>query len=1452
MSNTIRINTTPNGSDKYLKVKLEQDWDYIEILSLKISQEETYQKFCSDYGAIVGRVQISGVGVPNAKVSVFIPLDDTDKNNPLIKGIYPYETITDKNSDGIRYNLLPKDGDTTNICATPIGTFPNKREVLDNETILQVYCKYYKFTTTTNHAGDFMLFGVPLGTHVVHIDADVSDIGILSQRPYDLISQGTPKKYFSSSTKFNSDKNLDKLVQVKSMNSGVNVQPFWGDTENCEIGINRLDFELNYTIIPSAIFMGSIYGDQDKNSINKRCVPRKKLGVLCEQIAGTGTIDMIRQTIDGSIEEFSVDGGQLIDEDGTWAYQIPMNLDYVVTSEYGTLIPSKDSNTGIATRARVRFKIGMDETGGEGRIRTRAKYLVPNNPNNQNDVDYTFGSDTKDSSFKDLHWNKIYTVSNYISRFQRANNAMPISSRSMTAIKDVDACAGDKTPFPYNRLNTEFNPLFGIICIIMRIMSMIIYMLNIAILPLINDIVFIINFIINKIITMVNLLIQGLNSVANLLGLNFEEMAHINIPYIPCISIICSGSRFAPGCVKDGGIDGGLSFSASTDAINYYYNDGIPSHNDPFSSAGLTQCVSLEMAKTLNMFQFDFYNDWVNGSLFGFLIKYKKKKSGSSKFCEYECNDFPNQDSSNNNCHNNILLDTCFSTTMQTYMTTTSSDIECQLQYTESSTIREGLVKKVGNDLYYAATTHNTHFKLFATDIISLGSVFSCDWQGIPKINDLLIPTTYKLPPDIDEEDDNLNREVCGMLSLDTIQNPFNGGTTRGLFFFINCDGIHINKRQCLNLKHICEIGVDIDETQENGIISDCIIGSNDIDENNGKFFRNTFTSLNIGTTNTITSTNFNIGNAPRYDFTSANDNDPDYIKFRGYSTNDQSFGQTKHSYFFYFGLLPGKTALDKMNEKFFTTCEKIIKDDILIKASTTPALIGDNGSLTFNFVGGKPSYTYTITGIDSTSYGPTTGTITDSSLTGLLQGSVTINNLQIGTYLISGYDSLATPVNTTVTISGPTPLYCVSEITKHPTVAGVNDGEITITSVGGGIEPYHYEVRDGSGALISGPSTLIAPQVISNLGVDVVVGYSVRVYDSATPIASECTTTGLVMSGPTPLVATVQKTDVTCYGGYNGSLTINVTGGQPPYTIHTTGVNFSQYSGSMNGILAGTYVTNIVDSLSATLGPLTTVITQPVEMKIGLASAHDIAKQCDPTQYVIPFYYIQGATANQLAGVDPLLVQIEIDGGGWLDYATPIYLSNSSSTPQLLYVNVPVGLNTSVHLRLRNNDNNCFSSSINIFKAAMELPMIVLAVTPIDIQQQCVVGQAKLGVIINDLSRAPYSIDYTIDGVAGPTIQTFSNINNWTAPVTNTSANIVYTVTDVKGCIATTSNTVKTPSTQLTCNVTTTGTGPYIHIITGFGGIGAISGLQTITDNNLTITATITDSVGCTATKIG
>ena len=164
MSKSIRIRTTPNGDDKYIKVELNQDFDLLEILSLKIKQEDVYQNFCSDYGVVAGRIVVNnGYGVPNVKVSIFVPISSEDIDNPIINQLYPYESPgeEEKNISGIRYNLLPNTQQTFDH--TPVGTFAEKKEILDSEVILDIYDNYYKYTTTTNHAGDFILFGVPTG-----------------------------------------------------------------------------------------------------------------------------------------------------------------------------------------------------------------------------------------------------------------------------------------------------------------------------------------------------------------------------------------------------------------------------------------------------------------------------------------------------------------------------------------------------------------------------------------------------------------------------------------------------------------------------------------------------------------------------------------------------------------------------------------------------------------------------------------------------------------------------------------------------------------------------------------------------------------------------------------------------------------------------------------------------------------------------------------------------------------------------------------------------------------------------------------------------------------------------------------------------------------------------------------------------------------------------------------
>lgn len=472
---TYRIRTDV-GNDKVLNIKLDQNYNMFEILSLKLTQENFYKQHKSNYGIVVGRVHTKNFGIPNAKVSVFIQVSDIDINDPIKAGLYPFNTTQSKNRDGVRYNLLPDE--EVSDCHQIIGTFPNKRYVLDNDIILEIYDTYYKYTTRTNNSGDYMLPMVPVGNHTIHVDIDVSDIGILSQRPRDLVYKGYNITQFENANQFKIDTNLDSLSQVYSQDSMVYVYPFWGDTEEGDIAISRSDIEMQYKFEPTCVFMGSIVTDKATNAIGKKCIATEKCGAMDELIPSAGNIEMIRYRPDGVIEEATVQGTKLIDGNGVWCYQIPMNLDYVMTDEYGNFVPTNDPDKGIATRARVRFRISVEDTGDSAPNVWRAKMLVPNNPVfrthqlatddtsgiRKDSLDYEFGTLTDENSFRDLLWNKVYTVKSYIPRIQKGNSDL---NKRFTGIKHTNI-HGANNPIPYNNIRIQMPFMFSVMCVIIK------------------------------------------------------------------------------------------------------------------------------------------------------------------------------------------------------------------------------------------------------------------------------------------------------------------------------------------------------------------------------------------------------------------------------------------------------------------------------------------------------------------------------------------------------------------------------------------------------------------------------------------------------------------------------------------------------------------------------------------------------------------------------------------------------------------------------------------------------------------------------------------------------------------------------------------------------------------------------------------------------------------------
>jgi len=469
----------------------------------------------------VGRVTANnGLGVPNARVAVFIPIDVVDQSNPIITSIYPYKSVDDRNEDGYRYNLLPYEKSYSKHAAT--GTLPSRIDALTATTVVDIYDKYYKFTAKTNESGDYMIMGVPLGIQNILMDVDLSDIGEFSLTPQDLIRIGLATDAQVAGDTFKTSTDLNSLPQIISINKQIEISPLWGEPSICQIAINRLDFDLrddaNVDIQPTAVFMGSIYSTPDtyrikggKTGLGAKL--RDDFGNLCQLQAGPGQILAIRQTIqideDGNpiLEEYKLEqSGNIIDGNGSWLTELPMNLDYIVTNEFGEKVLSNDPTIGIPTKAKYRFKIKWQQSNELSEQTRRPYYLVPNVreygwSNSASDPNLTGGNDRLASSyyfglawsgytkgftttqrikkldemidcqdtFYQFNFNRVYTVSALIDQYKSGGRS------KFVGIKEIDSneCADSVNKFPVNEGFRNFDFLYFLFAIIFQVIQII-------------------------------------------------------------------------------------------------------------------------------------------------------------------------------------------------------------------------------------------------------------------------------------------------------------------------------------------------------------------------------------------------------------------------------------------------------------------------------------------------------------------------------------------------------------------------------------------------------------------------------------------------------------------------------------------------------------------------------------------------------------------------------------------------------------------------------------------------------------------------------------------------------------------------------------------------------------------------------------------------------------------
>ena len=398
----IRIPVDLNSNDKVINVKLDQEFDNLEILSLKITSSDTYTRQCSDYGVIVGRVMLnSGFGVQNAKVNIFIPITAEDSERPEITEIYPFDSINATYPNGVRYNLLPRVRNSTNSSHRSVGNFPDPSDFANYPQYVEVMDKYYKYTTVTNESGDYMIFGVPTGQHDIIMDFDLFDTNSFELSANDLVEQISLNNSIEQLTTLlnanantNEDiENVDRVPGFKYLGNNnyevdvktnlnempnifhqirqITVSPFWGDNDACDVGITRCDFRINYNYTPTAIFFGFIQAPSKEVYIESDYNPIGVTEIIDGKDNETGLfplqkLEVVVYRLDdkltpGSRKRLGVYTGSYYN--GIFRITLPMYSDYYITDETGELVPTNETTLGIPTKGYYAFEIYDTDDG---------------------------------------------------------------------------------------------------------------------------------------------------------------------------------------------------------------------------------------------------------------------------------------------------------------------------------------------------------------------------------------------------------------------------------------------------------------------------------------------------------------------------------------------------------------------------------------------------------------------------------------------------------------------------------------------------------------------------------------------------------------------------------------------------------------------------------------------------------------------------------------------------------------------------------------------------------------------------------------------------------------------------------------------------------------------------------------------------------------------------------
>jgi hypothetical protein len=184
----------------------------------------------------------------------------------------------------------------------------------------------------------------------------------------------------------------------------------------------------------------------------------------------------------------------------------------------------------------------------------------------------------------------------------------------------------------------------------------------------------------------------------------------------------------------------------------------------------------------------------------------------------------------------------------------------------------------------------------------------------------------------------------------------------------------------------------------------------------------------------------------------------------------------------------------------------------------------------------------------------------------GSLSGSAnTKEDLAPGNYQVTVSDQNGCSIELPFTITEPQALQMTTDpLTTPVSCFGGNDGSISTGTVSGGTPPYQYSVDN---------TTWNATGEFNNMEAGT---HTIFIVD-----ANECALqVPVILEEPDVLNATINKTDVNCFGGSDGSISLtDLSGGSGSYQFSIDGTSWTNSSESIKGLSKGSYQVLIRDA---------------------------------------------------------------------------------------------------------------------------------------------------------------------------------------------------------------------------------------------------------------------------------